>query len=95
MGNLREAEIVQGTDRMRAYSTDLKERLVRAVTDVPPMREAVRRPPRLLLVCSLERARHRASVVPILPMYGVVAVACVRTAYHMGRVLTPDLGAAA
>jgi transposase len=31
------------TARMRAYSTDLKERLVRAVADGQPMREAARR----------------------------------------------------
>src|SRR5260370_24886321 len=32
-----------GTASMRAYSTDLKERLVRAVADGQPMREAARR----------------------------------------------------
>ena len=32
-----------GEPRMRAYSTDLKERLVRAVADGQPMREAARR----------------------------------------------------
>ena len=32
-----------GNRRMRAYSTDLKERLVRAVADGQPMREAARR----------------------------------------------------
>src|SRR5271166_5892136 len=31
------------TSRMRAYSTDLKERLVRAVAEGQPMREAARR----------------------------------------------------
>src|SRR5215467_10393529 len=32
-----------GTPGMRAYSTDLKERLVRAVAEGQPMREAARR----------------------------------------------------
>src|SRR5258708_2133620 len=46
MSNLRKAEAgtgCAGKAGMRAYSTDLKERLVRAVADGQPMREAARR----------------------------------------------------